>query len=256
MPQLNEAKTAPLRHSAESTLQSYERSLLRSHLSLTRQDRPRRFTLCGLEWDLHPEVFAPIYSPSTSVALSLLGLGQDPVRPRSDTFLEIGSGTGVIAVAAALAGSPRVLATDVSPRAVANTVANAERHQVTDRLRAVHSDLFARIDEAERFDTVFWSSNYVLGPDTYMYKSLHEQAYVDAGYRAHRRFVEQAPGRLAPGGSALLHFSDRGDLPALHRIADDCGRELRTLKSVRVREGEYSEEFVEHMLIEVVAASV
>ncbi|MES9520232.1 methyltransferase domain-containing protein [Streptomyces capoamus] len=234
-----------------SRLQSYERSLERSRLSATRTDRPRVFPLCGLEWDLLDDVFAPVYSPSTGVALELLGLNRRPPVPRTGSFLEIGCGTGVIAVMGALAGYDRVVASDINRRAVANTAANAERHGVTDRLRVVHGDLFSGLDEADRFDVVFWSSNYVLGPDTYQYRSVHERAYVDAGYRAHRRYLQQAPYHTAPGGRTLLHFSDRGDLAELHRIAEDCGRRLSVLDSCRVREGEYGDDMVEHMLIRI-----
>ncbi|GGS83761.1 MULTISPECIES: methyltransferase domain-containing protein [Streptomyces] len=234
-----------------SQLQSYERSLLRSRLSLTRADRPRVFSLGGREWDLFDEVFAPVYSPSTSVALELLGLNSPQEHGRSGSFLEIGCGTGVIAVTAALAGCERVVAADISPAAVENAAVNADRHGVTRRVRAVHSDLFSGLREQERFDTVFWSSNYVMGPAGYEYKTVHERAYVDTGYQAHRRFVEQAVHWTAPGGRVLLHFSDRGDLPALYDIADDCGRELVTVAGRRVREGEYGEDMVEHMLIEI-----
>ncbi len=234
-----------------SQLQSYERSLLRSRLSLTRADRPRVFTLEGREWDLFDEVFAPVYSPSTSVSLDLLGLNDGGSRGSSGSFLEIGCGTGVIAVTAALAGCERVVAADISPSAVENAAVNAERHGVTDRLRAVHSDLFSGLREQERFDTVFWSSNYVLGPEGYEYRSVHERAYVDAGYQAHRRYLEQSVHWTTPGGRVLLHFSDRGDLAALYEIADACGRELLTVSSCRVREGEYGEDMVEHMLIEI-----
>lgn len=234
-----------------SQLQSYERSLLRSRLSLTRADRPRVFTLMGREWDLFDEVFAPVYSPSTTVSLELLGLNDLDTEGRSGSFLEIGCGTGVIAVTAALAGYERVVAADISPSAVENAVVNAERHGVTDRLQALHSDLFSGLREQERFDTVFWSSNYVMGPESYEYKSVHERAYVDAGYQAHRRFLEQSVHWTTPGGRVLLHFSDRGDLEALYRIADACGRELSVVASRRVREGEYGEDMVEHMLIEI-----
>ncbi|MFE2143250.1 methyltransferase domain-containing protein [Streptomyces sp. NPDC059456] len=234
-----------------SQLQSYERSLLRSRLSLTRQDRPRVFTLGDREWDLFDEVFAPVYSPSTGVALELLGLnGLSPQR-RSGSFLEIGCGTGVIAVTAALAGYDRVVAADISPAAVENAAVNADRHGVADRLQALHSDLFSGLREDERFDLVFWSSNYVMGPEGYEYKSVHERAYVDTGYQAHRRYLEQAVHWTAPGGRVLLHFSDRGDLAALHELADVSGRELSTVASCRVREGEYGEDMVEHMLLEI-----
>ncbi|GAA3041109.1 hypothetical protein GCM10020000_19710 [Streptomyces olivoverticillatus] len=40
----------------------YMRSLERSRTALTRKDRPSVFTMYGREWDLFPEVFAPIYS--------------------------------------------------------------------------------------------------------------------------------------------------------------------------------------------------
>ncbi|MDH2393015.1 MULTISPECIES: methyltransferase domain-containing protein [Streptomyces] len=238
-----------------SRIQSFERSIARSRASLTREDRPETFTLCGREWDLLDEVFAPVYSPSTGIALEFLGLNHEPPLPHSGSFLEVGCGTGVIAVMAALAGYERVVASDISPRAVENAAVNAERHGVTGRFRAVHSDLFSGLDDGQRFDTVFWSSNYVLGPEQYEYKSVHEQAYVDAGYRTHRRYLEQVLNRLAPGGSALLHFSNRGDEATLHRIAEECGRELRTVRADTVREGEYGDDSVTHMLLQIVPAA-
>ncbi|MBK6046243.1 methyltransferase domain-containing protein [Streptomyces sp. MBT55] len=253
-------------------MRSFTRSLNRSRQSLTRADRPRTFALGGREWDLLDEVFAPVYSPSTGVGLDFLGLN-DPrpadtdaeeaavttafapeVSGRRGSFLEIGCGAGVIAVTAALAAHGPVVACDISPQAVENTVRNAERHGVQDRLRAVCGDLFGELDDDERFDTVFWSSNYVLGPADYVYESVHERAYVDTGYQAHRRYLEEAPGRTTASGAALLHFSSRGDVALLHRIAAESGRELRTLAACLVQEGEYGNDLVEHMLFEILPA--
>ncbi|MFG2293238.1 methyltransferase domain-containing protein [Streptomyces sp. NPDC048603] len=238
--------------------QRFERSLQRSRTSLSREDRPKVFALCGREWDLLDEVFAPVFCPSTAIAVDFLDLDGPvpPPVPRGASFLEIGCGSGVTAVMAALAGYDHVVAADISPRAVENTAANAERHGVEARLRAVHSDLFSGLASDERFDLVFWSSNYVLAPEDYQYQSVHERAYVDTGYRAHRRFLEQVLHWLTPTGSALLHFSDRGDLPELHRIAGQSGRELTLLRSVRVTEPEYGGDVVEHMLFEIRAARV
>jgi release factor glutamine methyltransferase len=197
-------------------------------------------------------VFAPVYSPSTGVALDFLGLGEPgDGRTHHGSFLEIGSGTGVIAVTAALAGHGPVVASDINPRAVRNTAVNARRHGMADRVRSVQGDLFSGLDADERFDTVFWSSNYVLGPDQYRYESDHERAYVDAGYRSHRRYLEQAPLRTTPGGRALLHFSSRGDYPYLTRIAAETGRELRVLTACPIREGEYGDDLVEHLLLQI-----
>lgn len=253
-------------------VRSFARSLNRSRQSLTRADRPRTFVLGGREWDLLDEVFAPVYSPSTGVGLDFLGLN-DPrpadtgsreaavtttfapdVSGRRGSFLEIGCGTGVIAVTAALAAHGPVVACDISPQAVENTVRNAERHGVQDRLRAVCGDLFGGLDDDERFDTVFWSSNYVLGPADYVYESVHERAYVDTGYQAHRRYLEEAPRRTTASGAALLHFSSRGDVALLHRIAAESGRELRTLAACLVQEGEYGNDLVEHLLFQILPA--
>ncbi|MFI6943911.1 50S ribosomal protein L11 methyltransferase [Streptomyces sp. NPDC050418] len=212
--------------------------------------------MCGLEWDLLDEVFAPVYSPSTGIGLDFLGLADvdadtDAAGDRG-SFLEVGSGCGVIAVQAALAGYSRVVALDISMRAVENTAVNAERHGVADRLRSIPSDLFSGLAGNERFDVIFWSSNYVRAPENYEYTSVHERAYVDAGYLTHRRFLDQAPLWTTAGGRALLHFSSRGDVSGLYQIADECGRELRTVGSFRVREGEYGDDMVEHLLLEVV----
>lgn len=231
--------------------QSYERSLARCAESRTRADRPRVFSMRGYEWDLLDEVFAPVHSPSTETALDFLGLGspgEDEPAPRLGAFLEIGCGAGVISVLAALAGCDRVVAADINPKAVRNTELNAARHDMTGRMRVVHSDLFQALDPQERFDTVFWSSNYVLAPDGYRYDNDHERAYVDPGYAAHRRFLAEATGRLTPDGRALLHFSSRGNLPLLRGLAEECGRELRQVGSVLVPEGDGP---VEHLLLEI-----
>lgn len=188
-------------------------------------------------------------SPTTGVAMELLGLGHPEMLPRVGSFLEIGCGAGLIAVSSALAGCDRVVASDINSDAVRNTSLNVRRHGVGDRVEVVRSDLFESLDPAERFDMIFWSSNYVLAPADYEYQSVHERAYVDAGYATHRRFLAEARRWLTPTGSIVLHFSDRGDMAALLRIAGECGHGLRALRSSAFLEGGLD---VKHTLVEVV----
>lgn len=230
-----------------SDVRSHLKSLERSNRSLTNPDRPRTFSMLDREWDLLDEVFAPVYSPSTGIALDFLGLTGTNERTRSSSLLEIGCGAGVIAVQAALAGWTTVAA-DINENAVENTRLNAERHGVADRVTALHSDLFDALDDGARFDRIFWSSNYVLAPVDYTYRSVHERAYVDAGYRTHRRFLEEAVHHLTDTGSVLLHFCERGDMEGLEKIAEECGRELRVLRRRTVLEGQ---DPIEHTLLEV-----
>jgi release factor glutamine methyltransferase len=231
-----------------SHIRSHLKSLDRCNRSLTRPDRPREFALLDRDWDLLDQVFAPLYSPSTLIGAEFLGVtGAGEHKPPS-SLLEIGCGTGLIAVQAALSGCTSVVATDINEHAVENTRLNAERHGVADRVTALRSDLFSAIDPDARFDQIFWSSNYVMAPPDYSYRSVHERAYVDAGYRTHRRYLSEAVHHLTDDGTALLHFSDRGNLGALREIAGECGRELHTLESRTVGEGA---DPVEHMLLEI-----
>ncbi|MER7004903.1 class I SAM-dependent methyltransferase [Dactylosporangium sp. NPDC000555] len=225
-------------------IQDYRLSLRRSAEARTRPDRPSTFVLNGREWYLLPGVFAPVFSPTTGFALDLLGL--DVEVPSS--MLEIGCGTGVIAVSAALAGCQRVVASDINPDAVCNAALNASRHHCSPSVRAVYGDLFSGLDPAERFDLVYWHSNYVHAPGSYRYASIDECAYVDPGYAAHRRFLHEAPGWVTPGGRVLLHFSGRGDREELERLAGETGRRLSVLRRHTYTEGDHT---IEHLLIEI-----
>ncbi|GAA0472531.1 MULTISPECIES: 50S ribosomal protein L11 methyltransferase [Streptomyces] len=229
-------------------IKNYLHSLERSRASLLHKDRPRTFAMAGVDWDLLDGVFAPPFSASTGVAMELLDLTGPDAQPWHGSFLEVGCGTGIVAVSAALAGCDRVTALDISEQAVRNTAVNAARHRVTDRVRAVHSDLFDGLVPGDRHDTVYWHSNFVLAPPDYRYATMHERAYVDPGYRAHRRYLAEAPSYVTAEGRVLLHFSERGDFASLEALAEDCGRRLQVLRNRTVREGTES---VEHFLLEI-----
>jgi release factor glutamine methyltransferase len=233
-------------------VREYQTTLERSRESLAGRRRASTFVLHGREWDLLPDVYAPDHSPSTEIALELLGKATQRRPPAA--LLEMGCGTGVIAVTAALHGSTRVVGVDINAAAVRNTRLNAVRHGVDDRVHVVQSDLFDELPPVEKgeknkkFDVIFWSSPSVLAPMDYEYRHVHERAYVDAGYATHQRFLADAPRWLNPGGSVLLHFSTRGNLVALLRAADTHHRGLHIVRSVVRREADHT---IDHMLIEI-----
>lgn len=232
----------------------YERTLELSGNDIVRDDRPKTFTLYGREWDLLDEVFAPIYRPSTNVSLDFLDL-REPEEFKWRSMLEMGSGTGLICVMAALKGCERVVGADISAPAVENTMMNAKRHGVTDRVTAVESDLFDGINEDERFDVIFWNSNFIWAPPDHTFESVHEHAFLDPGYEAHRRFLKEAPEKITKDGSVLLFFSSsKGDVPGLYQLAEETERELRVLRRHTVWDGTDMPE-AEYLLIEVIAST-
>jgi S-methylmethionine-dependent homocysteine/selenocysteine methylase/SAM-dependent methyltransferase len=72
--------------------------------------------------------------------------------------LDVGCGTGILGVQLALNGASHVRAIDVDRRAVANTLTNAFRNGVDDRLTATVVDLFPWTPE-ERYEVVVASLN-------------------------------------------------------------------------------------------------
>lgn len=189
--------------------------------------RPVDITLLGREWTLLPGVFSPTYTPVTELFTQWL---RYPVGGR---FLEMGCGIGITAVTAALSGCREVTAVDIATAAVENTRRNAERHGVADRVRTLQGDMFDSLDPDERFDSIFWNSNFVEVPADFANTSELHHAFFDPGYGAHRRFVRQAPRRLNAGGHLLLGFSDLGNRRLLDELCNQAGLTITTLISER-----------------------
>lgn len=205
--------------------------------------RLTEFELLGRVWTLLPEVFAPIHTKSTELFSTWLPY------PVGGSVLEIGSGTGVTAVTAALRGCASVVAADISAAAVQNTGANVSRHGVGDRVRFLHSDLFEAIDPAERFDLIFWNSNVIEAPAEFEYTRDLEWAFFDRDYAAHRRYLRQGPQRLTPTGRMFLGFNNLGNVPVLNAIAAEAGLEVAVANRQLGNAGDMPVEF---LLLELV----
>jgi ribosomal protein L11 methyltransferase len=67
--------------------------------------------------------------------------GTAGVRGAGATVLDVGCGSGILAIAAARLGAARVVGVDTDPIAVEATAANARRNRVARRVRAVHGSL-------------------------------------------------------------------------------------------------------------------
>lgn len=88
--------------------------------------------------------------PTTRLMLSALaGL----VTPGS-TALDVGCGSGILAVAAAALGAGRVVATDIDPDSPRVTTGNAVRNDVADRVEATDTPVSELASRGERYDLV------------------------------------------------------------------------------------------------------
>jgi len=139
-------------------------------------------------------------------------------RLRGGTVLDLCTGSGAIAVAAALAGARSVTAVDLSARAVLTTRLNARLNAV--RVEALRGDLFAAVP-GRRFDVIVSNPPYL--PSTSHRLPQHGPArHTEAGPGGRLlldRVIAAAPGHLAPGGLLLVtHSSLNGELETLERM--------------------------------------
>ncbi|MDX3663109.1 AMP-binding protein [Streptomyces sp. ID05-26A] len=190
---------------------------------------PTTFRQHERDWDLLPGVFAPTYCASTRFFTESLPF------PAGGAFLEVGSGTGVTAVMAALHGCASVTAIDVTEVAVANTALNAARHGQAGRVDARRGDVFDGLAGGQRFDLIFWNSPFVdpgaARPVTDDRRGLLDRAVFDPGYQAHQRYLAGARALLTESGRLLLGFSSLGDHEALRTIAADAGYRVVVLRT-------------------------
>jgi release factor glutamine methyltransferase len=127
------------------------------------------------------------------------------------TLLDIGTGSGVIALTIALElPSATVHATDLSPDALALAAENATRHALTDRLTFHQADLLPPDDN--KFDLIIANLPYIPAGDI---ATLSPEVRHDPLTALHggadgldliRRLIDTAPDRLTPGGALLLEI--------------------------------------------------
>ncbi|MEU6669814.1 methyltransferase [Streptomyces sp. NPDC046727] len=146
-----------------------------------------------------------------------------------ESFLEIGCGSGALSVLGVKAGTYRsATAVDINPTAVENTLLNARRHGVESRVEVRRSDVFASLDEGQRFDLIFWNS-----PGVFLEEGAtltdHERSVFDPGYVAHTRYLSEGSTYLTENGRLTLGFCGNGDLRLLEQKAADAGLTMKTL---------------------------
>lgn len=158
----------------------------------------------GFQFIVMPGVVSPKCFPDIYFYADTL-----PLHP-GQSFLEIGSGIGLISVMAAIRCASYVAAVDSNPIAATNTMRNAIRHHVAHKTRVYEGDCFSALPCGEKFDVIFCHPPYLT---TNLNKELLtplEQTIYDPQSQMLRRCLEEAQNYLSPTGNLFLGFMSTG----------------------------------------------
>jgi release factor glutamine methyltransferase len=155
---------------------------------------------------------AAVFHPKFFFSSKILGRYLAAQILANQKVLDMGTGSGVIGIIAAKRGA-EVLAVDINPAAVALAAANVRLHNLNGRWRGLESDLFARLDPAEKFDWIAFNPPYFAG-----LARRPEEAAWNAGenYETIDRFLSQAENFLNARGKIVLILSSEMPLASLH----------------------------------------
>jgi HemK-related putative methylase len=167
----------------------------------------RRTTIsrvAGLRLKVPPTVFHPRYFLTSEFFAAFIA-GLDLAGKR---VADVGTGTGILALAAARAGAAHVLAIDINPKAAQAAAENAAANGLEERVTAVCSDLFSGISSGGVFEVILSNPPFFVGEPL----DLADRAWhAGPGYRDIAPLFDQAHERLGPGGSMYVILSSHAD---------------------------------------------
>lgn len=172
---------------------------------IKRHKKPYTHKVLGKEIVIYPNVMSPKYDWSSTFHISNMPNQKDK------SFLEIGSGCGVISLFAVLQGANKVVAVDINRMAVKNIIANFQKYNFSN-YEAFYSDVFTNVKG--RFDTITFNAPYHRNKP----KNILEYGVFDPQYRALRLFMKGARKYLKKDGQIVLGFSNTGNLDLLHTL--------------------------------------
>ena len=148
-----------------------------------------RINFHGLDIDVFPGVFCPAYGEGSKMLAELL-----PERLKGKV-LDMGTGTGVLALLAAHAGA-EVVAVDTVADAVRCAKANAVRLGLQNQIDIRQGNVFEPIEQYEKFSLVLFNPPFMNGrPHTNLEKAIYDENYdtlnrfprrITAAFRANR----------------------------------------------------------------------
>ena len=193
-----------------------------------RLGEPMAYLVGEREFMGHTFVVTPaVLIPRPETELLVGAALESIVDVRSPAILDLGTGSGAVAISVALARPDAlVTATDISPDAIAVAQGNARR--LGARVKWWLGDWYSALPSESRFDLIVSNPPYVCSGDPHLaqgdlrFEPVTALTDGDDGLSALRQIVSGAAAHLAPGGSIWLEhgFDQAGAVRGLLAAAN------------------------------------
>jgi len=185
------------------------------HLILSRRST-RHASAAGFRFVVHPTVFHPRYFLTSEFFAGFIGR----LDLKGRTVAEVGTGSGILSLAAARAGASRVVAIDINPNAARSAAENASLNGLAEKVFPLCSNLLSAIAPRPLFDVILSSPPSFAGEP----RDVADRAwYAGPGYRDIAALFTEARERLKPDGRFYVLLSSDSDLGLLGRLVAEAG---------------------------------
>ena len=187
-----------------------------SYHFILKRERTTVAHAAGFRLTVRPTVFHPAYFLTSEFFAGFIGR-QDWTGKR---VADVGTGSGILALAAARAGAANVVAIDINPNAACAARENAGANGLGDRVSAVCSNLLAALAPRPHFDVILSSPPSFPGEPL----DLADRAWhAGRDYRDIDSLFGQARKRLAPDGRFYVLLSSDSDIKYLGTLVQSAG---------------------------------
>jgi release factor glutamine methyltransferase len=141
------------------------------------------------------------------------------------SVLDVGTGSGVIAVFAAYRGAGRVVAIDINPQAVRTAKTNSDLHGFSEVIDVRISNVFEQIGPDEHFDVITANLPWLDKSAS----DLVEASHWDTHFDANRRLLSGVRSHLKPHGRIFLAQGNYGALGKIYSLAEQNSLVVRKI---------------------------
>ena len=171
-------------------------------------------SFCGFEITVNRHVLVP--RPETELLAELGWQFLSTLNAQRSTALDFCTGSGCLAIAlAAKCPNTKIVATDISPDALALAKENAARNNVAERIEFLQGDGFAALSAGIKIDLIISNPPYIpsaeietLQPEV---RDFDPHIALDGGadgLEFYRLIASQAKAFLKPDGKVMVEFGD------------------------------------------------